>query len=272
MRLRASMAIVSLLTDFGHRDEYVGVLKGVLLGEDPNATIVDLCHRIDAQDTLAAAWMLRAAVPFFPDGTIHLVIVDPGVGTDRLIVAAKSQNHVLIAPDNGILMPVLKAWPPLDIRRVENDTWFRSPISGTFHGRDIFAPVAGRLSAGAPFDAVGSPVSLEALQPLQNDSALTVTHDEIRGVVVAIDRFGNLITNIDKSDLAHLSSASVVIQVGAHRLAGIAPNYAQVRHGQPVAVIGSRNCLEIAVNCGHAASTLGVGKLDVVRLRQAADT
>jgi len=265
------MTIVSLLTDFGHQDEYVGVMKGVLLGENPNATIVDLCHRIAPQDTVSAAWMLRAAVPFFPEGTIHLVVVDPGVGTQRIIVAAQCQNHMMIAPDNGVLMPALKKWPPLDIRRVANDAWFRHPISATFHGRDIFAPVAGRLSAGAPFDAIGGPVAQASLQPLADDSALTITHDEIRGRVIGIDRFGNLITNISTSDLAQLPLASVTIQVGAHRLAGVASSYAHVLPGRPVAVIGSRNCIEIAVNCGHAASTLDVAKFDAVYVRQATD-
>jgi len=262
------MAVVTLLTDFGTQDEYVGLLKGAILSVDPHAVIVDLCHAIAPQDVRAAAWMLRASFAFFPAGSIHLAIVDPGVGTHREIVAARCQGHILLAPNNGLLWPVLEACSSVPLRRVENQSLFRNPVSRTFHGRDIFAPVAGHLSQGMPFQQVGAELMHERLEVLDPQGHPSVTADGVQGTVVAIDRFGNLITNIGVNDLAALRSEKVSIVLAHHRINGFAETYAGNPLSEPVAVIGSRNCLEIAVNCGSAAERLGIGKGAPVMVRR----
>ena len=160
------MGMITLLTDFGTQDEYVGVVKGVIIGINPKARIVDITHGIPPQNVTTAAYTLLAAFPFFPRGTVHMAVVDPGVGTQRRIIAASSDGHVFLAPDNGLLRPVLRAFPPDEIYQVQNEDLFRHPVSRTFHGRDIFAPLAARFSLGLPMKASGRPMALSEVQDL----------------------------------------------------------------------------------------------------------
>ena len=160
------MAIVTLLTDFGCCDEYVGVIKGVVLSIHPGASIVDISHDMDPQDVVGAAHVLRAAFSWFPQGTVHVAVVDPGVGTQRAILAARCDGHLFLAPDNGLLSPVLLSGSSVAVYAVENPALFRHPVSRTFHGRDIFAPVAARLAMGLPLTSVGPSIGADRIQSL----------------------------------------------------------------------------------------------------------
>ncbi|MDH3583942.1 MAG: SAM-dependent chlorinase/fluorinase [Phycisphaerae bacterium] len=243
--------IISLLTDFGLRDAYVGVMKGVILARCPAARIVDLSHEIAAGDLHMAGFVLAGAWRFFPAGTVHLVVVDPGVGSDRRVLAARFEDHLFVAPDNGILAAVFEDQRPERIVSVENEAVFLKPVSHTFHGRDIFAPVTAELAGGAPLESLGPTVDarigLPRLQPVAAADGTVV------GEVVYVDRFGNLVTNLRPSDV----SEGAVIHLVNHVIDQLSQAYADVSEGQLLAVFGSGGYLEISVNRGSAAGMLG---------------
>ncbi len=261
------MTIISLLTDFGTRDEYAGVLKGVIAGINPAAVIIDVTHGIAPQNVTAAAYALKASFPFFPQGTIHMAVVDPGVGTQRRIVAAQCMGHVFLAPDNGLLFPVIAAHSPHALYRVENENLFRQPVSRTFHGRDVFAPVAAHLSKGLPVKALGRPLDFSQLRPLAVQEPRKNISGELEGQVVGVDRFGNLITNISDKHLGAMGPGKLSIFIGDHAIERLTDSYAQGPPGVPLAIIGSRACLEIFVNGGHAAGFLNMGQGQVVHVK-----
>lgn len=263
------MAVVTLLTDFGLQDEYVGVLKGVILSNNPRATIVDISHGIDAHDIAAATYALKSSYGFFPEGSVHVAIVDPGVGTERAIIAAQCNRHLFLAPDNGLLAPILRDGSYTTIYRVENEDLFRHPVSRTFHGRDIFAPVAAHLSKGLALKALGPSVGMDQVQSLATNGPRFLSAKELEGRVVAIDRFGNVITNVHCDDMAKLDGRAMTISIGNHTIEGMVENYAQSGSKNPVAIIGSRGCLEIAIHSGSAARTLIMAKGDIVRVKVA---
>ena len=252
------MTPITLLTDFGTHDEYVGVLKGVILSVNPNATIIDLCHHIEPQDVASAARMLKASHTFFPRGSIHAAIIDPGVGSAREIIAARCGGQIFLAPNNGLLWPLLNNRTKVSIRQVENNSLFRHPVSPTFHGRDIIGPVAGHLSKGLDFDQLGRQIIFDELQMLHLPKPVRNSHGDLEGMVVSIDRFGNLITNIPVNDLEGLNPETTVIRLQDHRIQGISKTYANGSSTDPIAVIGSRNYLEIAINRGSAAEQLHI--------------
>jgi len=250
------MAVITLLSDFGWDDEYVGVMKGVILGINPQAQIVDITHGIASQDLVAGAYCLRSAYRYFPKGTVHVVVVDPGVGSSRAIVAVQLQGHTFVAPDNGILTLVLDGHSVDGIVRVTNDRFFLNPVSHTFHGRDIMAPVASHLTLGLNMDRLGPGLSSEDLTRLPLEQAILKTDGILEGRVALIDRFGNLITNIDSEKVASLvlrsKDHSIGIRIGQHRIRGLSQSYADVPQGVPLAIAGSKGYLEIAINCGRA--------------------
>lgn len=256
------MTVISLLTDFGTQDEYVGVVKGVILGINPDVTIVDLSHAVAPQDVVTAAYLIKSAFCYFPRGSVHVIIVDPGVGSSRRIVAARADGHVFVAPDNGVLSLLFDEKQPEQIVSVTNERWFLQPVSRTFHGRDIFAPVAGHLSLGLDPASLGAPVKGEDLVRLAVSLPAIGTTGCLEGAVVTVDRFGNLVTNIAMSHLQPLvdrgGDRGVIIEVAGRKIRGLAASYAQYPSGGLLAVIGSRNCLEIAVNMGNAAEFLDV--------------
>lgn len=264
------MAIITLLTDFGLQDEYVGVLKGVIYTINPSATLVDLSHHIAPQDIVQAAYTMKAAVDYFPQGTIHVCIVDPGVGSARSIVAALYAGHTFIAPDNGLLSPIWGSDCPEKIVRVHNQQLFLKQVSHTFHGRDIFAPVAAHLSLGVKIEELGSSLPLSKLTKLSLPQPRLKSDREIIGQVVSVDRFGNLITNIDASMINKLKAdrapEMVAIRIGNHYIEGLSLTYGQTDTGATVAVVGSRNCLEVAVNGDSAADMLNAGRGTSVRV------
>ncbi len=257
--------IVSLLTDFGHDDEYVGVMKAVILGYYPEARIVDICHNIAPQDIPGAARMLESSYTYFPKGTVHLAIVDPGVGTKRNILLAETDQHIFIGPDNGILTAILQSSEHTRCYRLRNQAPMAT--SSTFHGRDIMAPAAGKILAGTPLSTIGelcNPAQCVVLPP----SPMHITDACISGEVIAIDHFGNIATSI-KAEQIHIPPEDVEIEIGGVFISGMVKTYAEVEESALTALIDSRGNLEIARNQGSAAEHLGSKRGDSVALRSA---
>ncbi|RJQ63116.1 MAG: hypothetical protein C4530_03975 [Desulfobacteraceae bacterium] len=264
------MQIVTLLTDFGLEDEYVGVMKGAILSVNPSAKIVDISHAVNPQEIVQAALMLEAAWPYFPPCTVHVAVVDPGVGSRRSIVAVRKSGHIFLAPDNGVLTLVLSKGDIDEAVRVENTRFFLKPVSGTFHGRDVFAPVSGRLASGRRLQDFGPPIDYRRLNSISLPEVKQTRKEELSGSILTADRFGNLITNIRLSDIEKLKGNRegkvLEIRLGKERIVGIGRCYSEVTSGEPVAVIGSRLYLEIAINCGNALKHFGVKKGDPVQV------
>ena len=258
--------IITLTTDFGTSDAYVGIMKGVILSINPNARVVDITHAIPPQDIYEAAFSIYAAHSYFPEGTIHIIVVDPGVGSDRQAIVCHTENAFFVCPDNGVLSYLLQSVEneqkqPVDTVAIQNSAYYLSEVSNTFHGRDIFAPVAAHLSLGVRLDDIGPPAQTLVQLPIQvpEFSGHTLT-----GQIVKIDRFGNAITNISETAIARLESASTgemsiyEIRVGSARLNRLNRAYAESGIGKPLAIIGSSGLLEIAINGGNAKEGLGL--------------
>ncbi len=252
--------IITLLTDFGEQDGFIGVIKGVIYGINPAARIVDITHYITPQDIEAGAFILNNSYQYFPKGTVHLAVVDPGVGTDRRVLAVQTDNYFFVAPDNHILKYIFHECETFTVVDVLNKKYFLDEISTTFHGRDIFSPVAAHLSNGIALDELGERITDfdrgEVIEPMQSDNKLI-------GRIIYIDRFGNLITNINQSQII---KHEISVHIGANTIDKLSNFYSEVEHGKPVAVIGSSGYLEIAVRNGNAQKQLGVNRSDVVEL------
>jgi hypothetical protein len=248
--------IITLLTDFGTRDAYVGIMKGVALGICPAARLVDLTHEVPPQAVALGALLLRSAVDYFPDGTVHLAVVDPGVGGTRVPVLVETARAVLVGPDNGLLVPAAAALGIRAIRRLARDDFFRHPVSDTFHGRDVFAPVAAHLAAGTPPDACGP--AWPGLVPLDMPEPHTEA-GAVHGEVVYVDRFGNLVTNIPATALTAFPAQSLSVRIAGMTLSPLVSTYAAVASGAPLALVGSWRMLEVAVRDGSAADHLQAG-------------
>jgi S-adenosyl-L-methionine hydrolase (adenosine-forming) len=259
------MAVITLLTDFGNRAEYVGVMKGVILSITPDACLVDITHEIDPMDMVQGAYILAAAVNYFPKKSIHLTVVDPGVGSARTAVAVRCGSHTFVAPDNGILTLVLTEKIDLAVR-IENEAVFRKPVSPTFHGRDIFAPAAAFLYGGNKMEKLGPTITGDGLVRLPQEMMEQLFKSRLEGRVVAIDRFGNLMTNISAQTLDAFRSQHqpIGIWIGNTCIATFAKTYSKVGENQTLALIGSRGYLEISVNQANAAKHLNVLKGDRV--------
>jgi S-adenosylmethionine hydrolase len=256
--------VIALLTDFGTRDHYVGAMKGVILDICPDAVIVDITHDIPPHDVAAGALELAAAYRFFPQRTVFLAVVDPGVGSDRRAIGAEAGGWLFAGPDNGVLGVALAEQAPRLIVELGNPRYARPTVSRTFEGRDRFAPAAAWLARGVPLEEFGPPLA-EFRQP--DVPKPTVREAGLDGQVVRVDRFGNLITNIRGELLHTFRSGDVAIQIGARDIPGVAETYSAVAPGALCAVIGSSDHLEIAVNGGSAARELGVARGAVVTIR-----
>jgi len=273
-------AIITLTTDFGLSDAYVAAMKGVILGINPEATLVDICHTIKPQNTSQAAFVLSTAYQFFPQKTIHLVVIDPGVGTERRAIILRTPSADFVAPDNGVLSYViqeLSAEPVADnnsLQQVElertleaveitNSQFWRTPVSSTFHGRDIFAPVAALLSLGFPpinfGEAITSLVMLPLPQPHQRPDGSLVGH------VLHIDNFGNLITNIRSSDLPS-TKEPITIEIGDQIISELSRTYAEGKG--LLALIGSSGYLEVSLKGGSASAFLDAEVGSEVKLKR----
>ena len=264
------MSIITLLTDFGTKDEYVGLMKGVVLSINPTAAIVDISHQIDPQDIVQAAFAIQAAYRYFPAGTVHLLVVDPGVGTDRALLALEMENQFFIAPDNGAMTLLLNQNNATCLVRLTNSDFFLDSVSQTFHGRDIIAPVGAHLSRGVDLRQLGDELTSADAVRLENIHPRISDAGEIAGTIVAVDHFGNLITNIDSQMLQrfvqNVAEDKIRVRIGSHTIRGISRTYENVRRGTALGLIGSRGFLEVAVNQGHAARELNAGKGDAVRV------
>ena len=262
------MSIITLITDFGVDDEYVGVMKGVILSINPAAIIVDITHHIEPQDLIQAAYIIKYSFKYFPEGTVHVVVVDPGVGSNRAIIALELTGHIFLAPDNGAFTLLMDEGNIDSIVRVEDSRYFLESVSRTFHGRDIFAPVAGHLSKGIEIKTLGAPIDKVDLERLSVKYAGISSSGELVGAVVSIDRFGNLITNIDTNSLDTLCKSGkekkLQIRIGQNKIVGLSKSYESTLPQSPLAIIGSRGYLEIAVNCGSARHYFMADKGDTV--------
>ena len=257
------MSLITLTTDFGTRDWFVGTMKGVILGIDPHATIVDISHDIPAGDIRAGAFALMASCRFFPRRTVQVAVVDPGVGSERAAIAVQTRDYLFVGPDNGVLSLALMNERIKAVHRLENKKFFLKEVSHTFHGRDIFAPVAAHLSQGVSIQKFGPPaddyVRLRWPAPKQNGRT-------IRGEIVYLDRFGNAITNIPNR-LVTLMDRACSLSTGRKAVCPVRAFYQSVPREKPVAVPGSTGFLEIAVNGGSAAKALRLKVGDIVTVR-----
>jgi S-adenosylmethionine hydrolase len=249
---------VALLTDFGTRDHYAGTMKGVVLGVCPDATLVDIGHEIPAHDVVAGALELAACYRYFPHGTIFLVVVDPGVGSSRRGIAADVGDYKFVAPDNGVLSAVFLESPPKKVVELTERKYARATLSRTFEGRDRFAPAAGFLAKGIALAALGKGITnfhtLDLPRPV-------IAGDRLSGEVVRVDRFGNLITNIDRRTFEQFTGeAALAIEVGGKEVPRVVATYAEAPAGELCALFGSTDHLEVAINAGDAAAVLGLGR------------
>ena len=264
------MSIITLLTDFGIEDAYVGTIKGVILSVNPSAMIVDITHQIDPQDLIEAAYVIKSSYRYFPKGTVHVIVVDPGVGSDRAIVALEMMGHIFLAPDNGVLTLLMDEGRIDSITRVKNSHYFLEPLSQTFHGRDIFAPVGAHISKGVDLKKLGSGLDRNDLVHLSIRKPSITDEGELVGTIVSVDRFGNCITNIDLNCLEKFYKPgfekNLVIAIGECEIKGLSKNYDGVGLKQPLAIIGSLGYLEIALNCGRASRHFGAQKGDPIRV------
>ena len=265
-----SSPLITLTTDFGLADEYVGVMKGVILSINPAVKIVDITHHIRPQDLHGAAYAIGAAYRYFPAGSIHVCVVDPGVGTGREILAVSMAGQVFLAPNNGILSRVMKADPMEAAVRVENGAYFRHPVSRTFHGRDIFSPVAAHLTTGVPMGRLGPVFEHARIARLSFNDPSWSAGKGLSGEVIWEDRFGNLGTNIHRDLIdEHFGQTPrnrLVITLGGIEIQGLCDSYLVAGQNKPLAIIGSRDYLELAVCCGHAGRFFRAKKADSVRL------
>ncbi len=252
-----SNPIITLTTDYGTSDHVVGAMKGVILKINPEATLVDINHGVVPYDVLDGALAIGAAYRYFPPRTIHLVVVDPGVGTPRRPILVSGDLHFFVAPDNGVLSLVYEKESSVSVRHVTSEHYFLNPVSHTFHGRDVFAPVAGWLSKTWQTPSFGEEISDYVRFSLPKPKPAGAV---VKGVVLRVDRFGNLMTNFAPEDLPPemRTGGKFTLRVGNREVRQLLQNYAQGHSAEPFAILGSSGFLEISVNRGDAARALEV--------------
>jgi len=262
--------VIALLTDFGTRDHYVGAMRGVALGICPDATLADITHDIAPQDVLGGALELAAAFTYFPSGTVFLCVVDPGVGSARRGIGVEAGGYHFIAPDNGLLTLVFRACPPTRVVELTEQQYARTEISRTFEGRDRFAPAAAWLARGTDLGALGPPLAtwqlLDVPEPRVQDG-------QISGVVLRVDRFGNLVTNIDRRSVQQVAGGRrIIVEAAGRPVPDVVETYAEAAPGSICALFGSSGHLEIAINGGSAAASLGLSRGAPLSVRLKADS
>ncbi len=247
--------VITLITDFGTQDAYVGIMKGVILSINPEVQIVDITHEIEPGDIYTAAFLLKDAYSFFPKGTIHVAVIDPGVGGERRAIAVRIKDYFFVGPDNGLFWPIISENKDALVIHLTNKKYFLPDISTTFHGRDIFAPVAAYISKGVEITDMGvlidDPVRIELKKAV-------FERDKIIGQAIRTDRFGNIITNISKEDLLHFfgDTSQLEVYIDGIKIPNISRCYSEVDLGEFLALIGSSGLLEISVNMGNAFKLL----------------
>ena len=257
----AHRPIITLTTDFGLNDHFVGTMKGVILDIVPNAQIVDICHSVQPFDILDGALTIAQTYSYYPAHTVHMIVVDPGVGSARRPIVASTEKYNFVAPDNGVLSLMYAREPRLKVRHISADHYFLQPLSRTFHGRDIFAPVAAYLAKGVEGEKFGETITdfvrFNAPRPKAADART------LRGVVLKVDRFGNLITNITPEDVPWLFQAQTPafkIVVGKQEVTSMKMNYAEGAPSEVFGILGSMGYLELAANRAAAVQLTGAGK------------
>ena len=285
--------VITLLTDFGNQDAYVGIMKGVIAGINPFANIVDICHSISPQDIFSGAYLLYTSYKYFPRKTIHVAVVDPGVGSKRDIVCVETKDYFFLVPDNGLLSFIVQEEKPKSIIRVTNNKYFLPLPSSTFHGRDVFAPVAAHLSLGVKPQQLG--IKINQLEQLDIPKPVRKKTGQVEGQIIYIDRFGNLITNITKEHLVkgvegqksedrsqklenrikqrkttlkELFSLCNTIEtvIGRKKVVGLSNTYLDVNAGEPLVLFGSAGFLEISINQGNAQKYFRVDRGNKIRV------
>jgi len=252
--------IVTFTTDFGLNDPFVGTMHGVVLNIHPDTAIVDICHAVTSYDIMDGAWTIAQSYRFFPPRTVHVVIVDPGVGSTRRPIIVETDNYIFVAPDNGVLSLVEAREPKFTVRHVTAERYFLQPVSQTFHGRDVFAPIAGWLSKGIAPAEFGSEITDYVRLPLAQVER--IGDDSLRGHVLKVDKFGNLITNIGELDAPALfgsEAPSVNILIAGQTITQLCHSYSEGGEDEIFAIIGSSGYLEIAAKQASAAQKLAAG-------------
>ncbi|HHT9160083.1 MAG TPA: SAM hydrolase/SAM-dependent halogenase family protein [Candidatus Brocadiaceae bacterium] len=276
--------VITLLTDFGNQDAYVGIMKGVIAGINPFANVVDICHSIPPQDIFSSAYLLYSSYKYFPRKTIHVAVVDPGVGSRRDIVCVETKDYFFLVPDNGLLSYIVQEERPKSIIRLTNSKYFLPSLSSTFHGRDVFAPVAAHLSLGVKPQQLG--IKINQLEQLDVPNPVQKKAGRVEGQIIYIDRFGNLITNITKEYLVKgtggqkpevrsmkpdafekISKEKILSKydtiettIGKKRIVGLSKTYTDAKPGEPLVLIGSAGFLEVSINQGNAQKYFKVDK------------
>ena len=250
--------VIALISDFGTRDHYAGTMKGVILNICPDVTLVDITHDVPVHDVLDGALQLVAAARYFPAGTIFLAVVDPGVGSNRRGLAVEAADYRFVAPDNGVLTAVLREWQPKKVVELTDRRYARPTVSRTFEGRDRFAPAAAWLAKGTQLTALGRPAPdfhrLDIPVPVIEDSS-------IRGTVLRVDRFGNVVTNIDRRTLESvIKSGHMEVTIGSQSIGRLVATYADIQPGEVCALFGSTDHLELAANSESAAERLQLAR------------
>ncbi len=249
--------VITMTTDFGLTDHFVGVMKGVILNINPEAEIVDLCHQVNSYDIFDAAYTLAQSYRFFPSDTIHMIVVDPGVGTTRRPLLARTMEYKFVAPDNGVLSLIYEREENVEVRHVTSDHYFLNPVSNTFHGRDVFAPIVGWLSKGVEVDKFGEPITDYA--KFASPKAKRVDENLIKGVALKVDKFGNIITNLSPEDVPQLFSENpppFKIIINEQEITRLNLSYSMGKPSEIFAIVGSSGFLEICTNRGSAAKNL----------------
>jgi hypothetical protein len=258
------MNIITLTTDFGLSDHFVGVMKGVILGIQPAADLIDISHGVQPHDIADGAFTIAQAYRYFPKNTIHVVVVDPGVGSARRPLLAEMAGQYFVAPDNGVLSMIFAREQAVRVRHITNERYFLQPVSRTFHGRDVFSPVAGHLAAGITPAQFGMRIE-DYIRASFDEPAQTGKHTWI-GAVLKADHFGNLATNFHIDDFPSVRTHAFALQIGTQSISRLALTFSECAPGELFVVVGSSGYIEVAASEGSAAKALGCGAGSPVEL------
>jgi len=258
------MNIITLTTDFGLSDHFVGVMKGVILGIQPNPQLIDISHGVQPYDIVDGAFTIAQAYRYFPKKTIHVVVVDPGVGSTRRPLLAEMAGQYFIAPDNGVLSLIFAREQPVRVRHITNERYFLQPVSRTFHGRDVFSPIAAHLAAGVTPAQFGT--RIEDFIRASFDAPMQTGKHVWTGTVLKADHFGNVATNFHIDDFPSLRTRAFALKVGLHVISRLALTFSECSPGELFALVGSSGYLEIAASQASAANALGCGAGSPVEL------
>ena len=261
------LGLITLLTDFGDRDSFVASMKGVILTINPHATIVDLSHHVPPYSVEAAAYLLKSCYRYFPEGTVHVAVVDPGVGTRRRPLVVKTARYYFLGPDNGLFSYIFDEEDEVEVREIENQQYHLESAGHTFDGRDLFAPAAAWLTTNKPFESFGRRLEERVVSPIVEPKRGAYG---LVGEVVYVDHFGNLITNFMLKHVDAVRSAAPregpALQIAGHRVNGLVASYAEGSKVEPAALINSNGVIEVFVKEGSAAQWLKVGRGEPVAL------